>query len=167
MSLTIEEGKYYVDRVGTRVGPARRTGPADGDNAWSLDDDEAPGGPRYYYGDGRVFEVPGDDWDLVKEAEPLAAEPMTKTKLLETALQTVADRGVPYGGVEDNFARIAVRWRTHLKNRFGLDVPIDPISVAMMMIDMKQARLEGAPRHQDSIVDIAGYAACLGELADG
>ena len=91
--------------------------------------------------------------------------PMTKARCLDLAKGAVADRGLNYGKPEDNFARIAARWRTHLKNRFGLEVPVDAASVAMMMQDMKLARLENDPSHLDSWVDAAGYAACGAEIA--
>ena len=60
---------------------------------------------------------------------------MTKAKCLDLAKGAVADRGLNYGKPEDNFARIAARWRTHIKNRFGVEVAIDAASVAMMMQD--------------------------------
>lgn len=92
-------------------------------------------------------------------------EPVTKKTVLETALQTVADRGVPYGGVEDNFRRIANLWNAHLENRFTEFAPhLEAADVAMMMILMKIARLAHAPSHADSWVDVAGYAACGGEI---
>ncbi len=91
--------------------------------------------------------------------------PTTKKELLETTIEAVAGRGLNYGRPEDNFERIAVRWRTHLKNRFKVEVPIDAASVAMMMADMKLARLENMPEHHDSWIDLAGYAACGAEIA--
>jgi hypothetical protein len=89
----------------------------------------------------------------------------TKAEVLDLAKNAVADRGLNYGSPEDNFNRIARRWRVHLVNRFGADVPIDAESVAMMMADVKMARLENMPGHLDSWVDIAGYAACGGQAA--
>lgn len=90
---------------------------------------------------------------------------VTKNSVLEAALQTVADRGVPYGGVEDNFQRIANLWNAHMQNRYGEEAPyLDPADVAMMMALMKIARLAHAPSHADSWVDVAGYAACGGEI---
>ena len=44
-------------------------------------------------------------------------------------------------------------------NRYGIDLNLDEVDVASMMIDVKQARLENDPTHRDSWVDIAGYAA--------
>jgi hypothetical protein len=102
-----------------------------------------------------------------------AQERMTKRRLLETAIEAVADRGLNYGRPEDNFRRIARLWSTHLVNRYGegfggdttVAVPaLDEHDVAQMMILMKVARLENSPKHADSAVDIAGYAACIAEL---
>nr|WP_286198834.1 DUF6378 domain-containing protein [Mesorhizobium sp. BR1-1-16] len=99
---------------------------------------------------------------------------MTKRKLLETAIETVAGRGLNYGRPEDNFQRIANLWNAHLINRYadgyGGDTVVmlpklDPQDVAMMMALMKVARLENQPGHMDSWIDIAGYAACGGEIA--
>lgn len=96
---------------------------------------------------------------------------VTKRSVLETAIQTVADRGVPYGGVEDNFNRIARLWTSHLFNRFDVNeggmveiAMLDASDVAMMMALMKIARLQANPSHADSWVDVAGYAACGGEI---
>lgn len=100
----------------------------------------------------------------------------TKTDILNEALKTVADRGASYGTVEENFNRIARLWNSHLVNAGILDDPraiSDPAGhngitaddVAMMMALLKIARLELDPMHHDSWVDVAGYAACGGELA--
>jgi hypothetical protein len=98
-----------------------------------------------------------------------------KTDVLNEALKTVADRGASYGTVEENFNRIAARWTAHVRNRY--DNPrsgiaplsafpaFDAFDVAIMMADVKLARLELDPTHHDSWVDVAGYAGCGGELA--
>lgn len=89
----------------------------------------------------------------------------SKHDILNEAITTVAGRGKSYGRPEDNFERIARLWATHLANRYGVSIVIDAQDVAMMMILMKVARLENDPSHHDSWVDVAGYAACGGELA--
>jgi hypothetical protein len=93
--------------------------------------------------------------------------PMTKHGLLDKAKAAVADRGLNYGRPEDNFLRIARRWRVHLLNAYGVEVALTAASVAIMMQDMKIARLENDPSHEDSWVDNAGYAACGAEIAVG
>jgi hypothetical protein len=91
---------------------------------------------------------------------------VNRTETLTAAIDAVANRR-SYGAPEANFDRIAARWRTHLKNRFGVDAPIDAASVAIMLGDMKAARLEEAIAHVDSWIDWAGYAACGAEIATG
>lgn len=89
---------------------------------------------------------------------------MNRTETLNAALDAVSKRRA-YGPPESNFDRIAARWRAHIKNRFGIDVAIDGVSVALMCADIKMARLEETPTHEDSWVDLAGYAACGAEVS--
>lgn len=90
---------------------------------------------------------------------------ITKHELLDLAKAAVADRGLNYGKPEDNFTRIAHRWRAHIFNRFGKLIELDAASVAIMCMDLKMARLENTPHHLDSWVDAAGYAACGANIA--
>ena len=84
---------------------------------------------------------------------------MNRQKLLETAAKIVkGDRQKNYGTPEDNFKRIADLWSVYLGRS------ITPSDVAAMMILMKVARIMHDPSHMDSWVDIAGYAACGGEI---
>lgn len=95
----------------------------------------------------------------------------TKKDVLDTAIAAVADRGLNYGKPEDNFVRIANLWNAHivncgwrLKSQSGEIANLDPSDVAVMMVLLKVARLENDSTHFDSWVDIAGYAACGGEI---
>lgn len=90
---------------------------------------------------------------------------MNRAEVLNTALAAVEQRGRSYGKPENNFARIARRWNLHLLNRYGVEPKLDAVDVAVMMADMKLARLEETPTHDDSWVDLAGYAACGAEVA--
>jgi hypothetical protein len=92
--------------------------------------------------------------------------PASKQDILEEAIGAVIQRGVSYDAPEDNFLRIANLWNSHLQNTFGPQAPcLAPTDVALMMSLMKIARLEFNPLHHDSYVDLAGYAACGGEIA--
>jgi hypothetical protein len=97
-------------------------------------------------------------------------EMTTKQKLLDQAKEAVADRGLNYGTPEDNFKRIAEHWNVLLVNRHQIDEYkqdhgfLTPGDVAIMMALMKIARLEHQPDHEDSWVDLAGYAACGAEI---
>lgn len=91
-----------------------------------------------------------------------------KELLLEEAIATVRNRGEAYDDVEDNFDRIARYWTVHMRNHHGeafAGFEFSPVDVAMMMALMKLARLDFQPAHHDSWVDLAGYAACGGDLA--
>ena len=85
---------------------------------------------------------------------------MTRKELLDAAAGCVLqDRASQYGGVEDNFGRIAELWTKYL------GVQLAPHDVAAMMVLLKIARLRANPHHDDSWVDLAGYAACGAECA--
>lgn len=87
---------------------------------------------------------------------------MNKKEFLKTVESIICgNREVAYGKPEDNFKRIADLWKVYL----GFD--ITKRDVAYMMILMKVARLMNNPEHLDSIVDIAGYAACAAENLPG
>ena len=100
-----------------------------------------------------------------RSQSPKTATRITKHELLDRAKEAVADRGLNYGTPEDNFIRIARLWAAHMYNRYNDPIAIDAIDVALMMDLMKTARLENEPRHLDSWVDKAGYAACGANIA--
>ena len=85
---------------------------------------------------------------------------MKRTDILATAAEVVTvDRAATHGKAEDSFARIARLWSAYL------DVPVSSIDVAAMLGLMKIARIGGNPAHADNWIDLAGYAACGGEIA--
>lgn len=87
---------------------------------------------------------------------------MTRKELLEKAEFIVnGKRDAEYGGPEKSFNDIADLWCAYL----GQPDLISPEDVAIMMILLKVARLKGSEYESiDSWVDIAGYAACGGEI---
>lgn len=86
---------------------------------------------------------------------------MTRKECLDAAATCVLqDRQSQYGGMEDNFGRIANFWSVYLGRK------VYPADVAAMMALLKIARLRANPGHDDSWVDLAGYAACGAELTD-
>jgi hypothetical protein len=78
--------------------------------------------------------------------------------LLQHAAGVIEHRERMYGPPEENFAKIARRWS------LVLGISVSPVQVALCLIDLKLARLTRDPSHLDSIVDVAGYAACLREV---
>lgn len=91
---------------------------------------------------------------------------MNKQDLLQQAKNAVSDRGEQYGTTQRNFQDIANYWSLHLSSVHGQHVILKSEDVASMMILMKIARLDHDDTHEDSMVDIAGYAACWADLHD-
>lgn len=96
---------------------------------------------------------------------------MDRKSILEEAEKCVCQsRQEEYGPIEDNFKTIATLWNVYMWSRQiskGSDdgVEITPDDVAVMMCLLKIARISSGQTKDDNYVDIAGYAACAGELA--
>ena len=89
---------------------------------------------------------------------------MTRKEILEAAAAIVTqDREEQYGPAEDNFALIGDLWSIYV----GGDVEFTAQDVAIMMALLKIARIATGQPKADNFVDIAGYAACAGEIATG
>ena len=85
---------------------------------------------------------------------------MNRTDILKRANECVTgSRQQDYGEVEDNFRLIADLWSAYI----GTD--ISAVDVAMMMALLKVARVKSGRLHEDDFIDLAGYAACAGEIA--
>ena len=83
---------------------------------------------------------------------------MNGEMMLQHAAGVFENRRRQYGPAEDLFQHIAKRWS------LTLDMTVTPAQVALCMIDLKMARLARDPSHTDSVIDVAGYAACLREI---
>ena len=97
----------------------------------------------------------------IDDVEQLALDipATTRESILRDALNIVSvDRNMQYGEPEQNFAAIAALWTVYLSH------PIEPHDVAVMEILLKVARIRQSPTKMDHWVDIAGYAACGGEV---
>ena len=87
---------------------------------------------------------------------------MTRKECLEQAAKCVLqNRQDQYGDVEDCFKKIARLWNAYLPSV----VELEPYDVACMMALLKIARIQANPKHGDSWVDLAGYAACGADIA--
>lgn len=95
--------------------------------------------------------------------------PETRREILQAAKRCVCgDRDQDYGVPEDSFALIARLWEPIIKARCvgpGVDVDLDAVTVALCMAELKIARAATNETHMDSWVDLAGYAACGGEIS--
>jgi hypothetical protein len=83
---------------------------------------------------------------------------MTGEELLQHAAAVVRDRRRSYGEPELLFQRVAERWSQVLGTK------VTAAQVAICLCDLKLARLTVDPRHLDSLVDLAGYAAIVREV---
>jgi hypothetical protein len=123
--------------------------------------------------------APAAEEEQVVEAKPAELPKITGTTLdavdvtpaarraaiLDRAKECVCtDRNMKYGAPEDNFRVIAGLWERYIQascvSKSG-DVAISPRDVAMMMVLLKVGRAATADDvSDDTLVDIAGYAAC-------
>ncbi len=85
--------------------------------------------------------------------------------LLEDARATISGpREKEYGSKLQNFSQIAMLFQGVLATKLAPDARITPEDVALLMIQVKVARLAKSPDHRDSILDVAGYAGCYDDL---
>lgn len=82
---------------------------------------------------------------------------MNRKQILDEASRIVCG-GREYGTPEDNFSEIAALWSVYLRTK------LKPKDVAVMMMLMKIARIKTGNAKSDNWIDIAGYAACGGEI---
>ncbi|AIW02951.1 phosphofructokinase [Mycobacterium phage Malec] len=68
-------------------------------------------------------------------------------------------RALDYGDARENHERIAGLW-----NSYKRDTEFTPEDVAVMMILLKIARFMENGYHEDTVVDIAGYAGVLEKM---
>lgn len=121
---------------------------------------------------GPFSQIPMDAralWDAAtaERAEPPAEprktqQPTTRKTILEAAEKCVChDRQDTHGRPEDSFGAIADLWTAYL----NISREITRFDVANMMVLLKIGRAKENPKHADNWVDMAGYAACAGEIA--
>ena len=79
---------------------------------------------------------------------------------LKHVANVIAERGTQYGDIAGNMAAIAARWSATLGRE------VTPAQVVLCLLDLKLARLAHDPTHEDSAVDVCGYAALLHELTE-
>lgn len=91
---------------------------------------------------------------------------MNRAEILDAAKKCVcADRENQYGAPEYSFNIIARFWEDYLSGK-GQQVDISQKDVAAMMALLKIARIVTGRQKADNWVDLAGYAACGGEMED-
>ena len=84
---------------------------------------------------------------------------MTRKEILDAAAQCVTqDRRVQYGAPEDNFSCIAKLWTAYK------DIEFTAHDVGMLLALVKIGRIKSGQAKADNYIDLAGYAACAGEI---
>ena len=97
------------------------------------------------------------DGEVIGEEESTKAT--TRRDILEAAMKCVCgDREQDYGSPENNFQTIAAFWSNYLGHF------VSSVDVAAMLALLKIARIASGNAKQDNWVDLAGYAACGGEI---
>lgn len=84
---------------------------------------------------------------------------LRKFTLDQAAKAVLNDRNATYGAPEDVFSEIAEAWQAV----FGYE--FTAVDVALALVMLKVVRAKHNPRHIDSWIDMAGYAACGAEVA--
>lgn len=96
---------------------------------------------------------------------------MKRAEILDAAKNIVnGERDQQYGTPEDSFMAIAELWTVYLEHGCVEDngaVLLHPGDVAAMMALLKIARISTGQSKADNWVDLAGYAACGGEIQTG
>ncbi len=83
---------------------------------------------------------------------------MKRAEILEAARKCVCgEREQEYGKPENNFALVGKLWEAYMGYSYTAK------DVAMMLALLKVARIKTGVKG-DSFVDLAGYAACAGEI---
>ena len=100
---------------------------------------------------------------------------VTRKEILAAAKQCVCgDREQDYGSPEASFAMIAALWEPYIREKCVKVAEVDgthcttvdvaPSDIAAMMCLFKLARIITGHGKADNWIDLAGYAACGGEL---
>lgn len=84
---------------------------------------------------------------------------MTRPEILDTAKKCVCgDREQDYGTPEKNFGTIAALWTAYK------GIELTAVDVAAMLALVKLGRIASGHGKADNWIDLAGYAACGGEI---
>nr|DAX82907.1 MAG TPA: hypothetical protein [Caudoviricetes sp.] len=90
---------------------------------------------------------------------------MDKIVFLEDVRGIVEEREEQHGSPKEIFESIAIFWSDYLNRTHGFMMDLSGMDVALMMDLFKIARVIENPKGSlDSLMDIAGYAACAAEL---
>lgn len=86
---------------------------------------------------------------------------MTPNDILLEAQAIIGERGVDYGGIEENFTRIVEIFD------LSTGVKIEPYRAAIFLACVKLARMHQSPRKLDNYLDAINYLAFAASMVDG
>jgi hypothetical protein len=122
---------------------------------------------------GMGSQVRGENKFFTNEPNfPLDSKPKKTGSILDQAKAIIyGDREKTYGHPAKNLNTIAQLWNTYFDSISAKDknVSVQYVNaqdVAVMMILLKVARLANTPGHEDTLVDICGYAALIERVQD-
>jgi hypothetical protein len=84
---------------------------------------------------------------------------MKASEILQSATDTISERGLSYGHPADNLQHTAMLLSAYLQ------MPIHDYQVAGIMVLVKLARTNQSAQHLDNWVDLCSYGAIGGQLA--
>jgi hypothetical protein len=84
---------------------------------------------------------------------------MKASEILQTATDTIVERGLTHGHPADNLQHTAMLISAYLQ------MPIHDYQVAGIMVLVKLARTNQSAQHLDNWVDLCSYGALGGQLA--
>jgi hypothetical protein len=91
---------------------------------------------------------------------------LTKASAIASYAATLVStsREATHGDKIENFNNIAALWSAWIENRHNITNAICAHDVGIMLVLMKAARTLSGSVNLDDYVDMAGYAACAGEV---
>jgi hypothetical protein len=84
---------------------------------------------------------------------------MKASEILQTATDTISERGLSYGHPADNLQHTAMLISAYLQ------MPVHDYQVAGIMVLVKLARTNQSAQHLDNWVDLCSYGSLGGQLA--
>lgn len=96
----------------------------------------------------------------VPEPTPVSEVTPRGATLREAEKLITGDRNKNYGSPTENFDATAALWNIQLGHKLKPGESFTATDVALLMIQLKMARLKTSPSNRDHYVDIEGYAAC-------
>lgn len=103
-------------------------------------------------------------WRGLAEPEPETEQEVPMLIRAEKLIN--GQRQKDYGDKLQNFAQIAMLFQGVLATKLAPTERITAEDVALLMMQVKIARLAKSPDHRDSILDVAGYAGCYDKILD-